>query len=97
MNVTRQVVGPNTSTVLSRIKNGGRNIEPAHKFMVMTSLLVIKLKATAIGNQTIDFYSRGRNLALSMMCNVTPTLERFIFHRPNILTGKFKHAGYVGV
>ena len=35
-----------------KIKNGGRGIKPAFKFMVITSLLAVELKATLDGNPT---------------------------------------------
>ena len=54
---------------------------PQKKFMVITPLLAIDLKATPNGNPANNFHCR-KNLALSLLCNVTPSAA-IIFHRPN--------------
>ena len=60
------------------IKNGGRGTKPALKFMVITPLMATKLKAAPNDNPTNDFI-RGRNLFLSMFCNVTSPVGLLFF------------------
>ena len=60
-------------------KNGGRGTKPTDIFMVIIPLLVIELKATPNGNPRDDFFG-GRNLALSMLCNIIPPVGLLFFH-----------------
>ena len=47
--------------------------------MVIIPLLVIELKATPNGNPRDDFFG-GRNLALSMLCNIIPPVGLLFYH-----------------
>ena len=60
------------------MKNGGRGTKIAYKIMMIISLLAIMLKATSKENST-KFFIEGRNLALSMLCNVTPPVGLLFF------------------
>ena len=60
------------------MKNGGRGTKTVYKIMMIILLLAIMLKATSKENST-KFFIEGRNLALSMLCNVAPPVGLLFF------------------
>ena len=64
--------------------------KPVYKFMLINSLLAIKLKAAPNGNPTNDFHWMQKYSSLIVVQCTTPS-RPIIFYCPNLdgLTGKF--------
>ena len=80
-------------------KNSGRGTKPAYIFMVIIPYWWSSSRLLPMVIQVMIFI-RGRNLALSMLCNIIPPVGLLLVTSKSTvysLTEKFNQPGYVGV